>query len=212
MSRCPFAEQLPSPAPTSIRCDEIPDRSSPRSTPRSRVGALADAGLTLADVDGYFCDATRRASAPISMAEYLGLKRRATSTPPRSAARPTSCTSATPPRRSRRASAASRWSRWPGSPRSGGRACRRRQDVPATRPRRRSRAVRRHRAGLYALAARRHMHEFGTTSEQLAEIKVAAVAARPAQPERAAAASRSRSRRCSTRRWSPTRCTGSTAA
>jgi len=28
--------------------------------------------------------------------------------------------------------------------------------------------------GLYALAARRHMYEFGTTSEQLAEIKVAA--------------------------------------
>src|SRR3546814_11812017 len=28
--------------------------------------------------------------------------------------------------------------------------------------------------GGYALAARRHMHEFGTTSEQLAEIKVAA--------------------------------------
>ena len=27
---------------------------------------------------------------------------------------------------------------------------------------------------LYALAARRHMHEFGTTSEQLAEVKVAA--------------------------------------
>ena len=27
---------------------------------------------------------------------------------------------------------------------------------------------------MYALAARRHMHEFGTTSEQLAEIKVAA--------------------------------------
>lgn len=27
---------------------------------------------------------------------------------------------------------------------------------------------------MYALAARRHMHEFGTTSEQLAEVKVAA--------------------------------------
>ena len=27
--------------------------------------------------------------------------------------------------------------------------------------------------GGYALAAQRHMHEFGTTSEQLAEIKVA---------------------------------------
>src|SRR5690606_21614329 len=28
--------------------------------------------------------------------------------------------------------------------------------------------------GLYALVARRHMHEFGTTSAQLAEVKVAA--------------------------------------
>ena len=29
-------------------------------------------------------------------------------------------------------------------------------------------------AGLYAMAARRHMYEYGTTSEQLAEVKVAA--------------------------------------
>ena len=29
-------------------------------------------------------------------------------------------------------------------------------------------------AGIYALAARRHMHEFGTTAEQLAAVKVAA--------------------------------------
>ena len=41
-----------------------------------------------------------------------------------------------------------------------------------------------HRRSMYALAARRHMHEFGTTSAQLAAIKVAAVAARAVQPER----------------------------
>ena len=38
--------------------------------------------------------------------------------------------------------------------------------------------------GGYALAAARHMHEFGTTSEQLAEVKVAASTHASAQPAR----------------------------
>lgn len=43
---------------------------------------------------------------------------------------------------------------------------------PLARHDRPARAFRELAGGLYALAARRHMHEFGTTSEQLAEIAV----------------------------------------
>ena len=64
----------------------------------------------------------------------------------------------------------------------------------------------------YALAAQRHMHEFGTTSEQLAEIKVAASLHAQYNPHAFL------QRRChrrggrSTRRWSAPRCTAWTAA
>ena len=38
-------------------------------------GALQDAGLTLDDVDGYFCAGDAPGMGPISMADYLGLKK-----------------------------------------------------------------------------------------------------------------------------------------
>ena len=38
-------------------------------------GALADAGLTIDDVDGYFCGADAPGLGPVSMAEYLGLRK-----------------------------------------------------------------------------------------------------------------------------------------
>lgn len=38
------------------------------------LGALTDAGLTLADVDAYFCDSSAPGVGPISMIEYLGLQ------------------------------------------------------------------------------------------------------------------------------------------
>ncbi|HUS62202.1 MAG TPA: hypothetical protein VMY34_08390, partial [Acidimicrobiales bacterium] len=52
---------------------EIPDRTIAQIHREVAVGALADAGLTLADVDGYFCDSTAPGFGPVSMAEYLGL-------------------------------------------------------------------------------------------------------------------------------------------
>ena len=65
---------------------------------------------------------------------------------------------------------------------------------------------------LYAMAARRHMHEFGTTSEQLAEIAVAARAWALLNPVAFMhGAGRSRSTTCSTRRCSARRSTASTA-
>jgi acetyl-CoA C-acetyltransferase len=38
-------------------------------------GALQDAGLTLDDVDGYFCAGDAPGMGPVSMADYLGLKK-----------------------------------------------------------------------------------------------------------------------------------------
>ena len=78
----------------------LPDSTVPHVHAEVVTGALADAGLTLADVDGFFTDGTV-GFGPISMAEYLGLHVEAMRTPPRSADRRTSRTSATPRRRSR---------------------------------------------------------------------------------------------------------------
>src|SRR5687767_2163897 len=55
---------------------EIPDRTVAQIHREVALGALADAGLTLADVDAYFCDSTAPGFGPVSMAEYLGLAAR----------------------------------------------------------------------------------------------------------------------------------------
>ena len=52
---------------------EIPDRSSSQIQAEVAAGALADAGLALADVDGYFTDSAHGFGG-LSMADYLGLK------------------------------------------------------------------------------------------------------------------------------------------
>ena len=68
-------------------------------------GALEDAGLTKADVDGYFCAGDAPGLGPLSRWPTTWGSSSVTSTPPRRAAPPTSSTSGTPPRRSRPASA-----------------------------------------------------------------------------------------------------------
>lgn len=52
---------------------EIPDRSTSQIHAEVAAGALADAGLSFSDVDGYFCDSSA-GFGPVSMAEYLGLR------------------------------------------------------------------------------------------------------------------------------------------
>src|SRR5262249_34722479 len=57
------------------------DRSLPQLHADVMRGALADAGLTLADVDGYFCAGdipgwSAPGTGPFSIVEYLGLKLR----------------------------------------------------------------------------------------------------------------------------------------
>ena len=66
--------------------------------------------------------------------------------------------------------------------------------------------------GAYAMVAQRHMHEFGTTSEQLAEIAVGVREFACAQPAGPLPGSDRPSTTSSAAGWSPTRCTCSTAA
>ena len=52
---------------------KIPDRSVAQVHAEVAVGALADAGLTFDDVDGYFCAGDAPGFGALSMADYMGL-------------------------------------------------------------------------------------------------------------------------------------------
>jgi acetyl-CoA C-acetyltransferase len=148
-------------------------------------GALADAGLSKSDIDGYFCAGDAPGLGTTTVAEYLGLKLRHVDS--------TECGGSAPILHVAHAAEAIAAGRCnvalitlAGRPRAamaeaaaarsgGGKAplALKAPDPdapelafelpygPATQ-------------NLYAMVARRHMHEFGTTSEQLAWIKVAA--------------------------------------
>jgi acetyl-CoA C-acetyltransferase len=151
---------------------ELPNTSLTQIHAEVALGALADAGLGLADVDGYFCAGDAPGFGALSMADYLGLKLayvdstetggssylvhvgHAATAISEGKCRVALITLAGKPRT--------------GGQRPGGRG---RPEAPeysfenvfgTTVP------------SLYALAARRHMYQYGTTSEELAEIKVAA--------------------------------------
>jgi acetyl-CoA C-acetyltransferase len=151
---------------------KIPDKSVPQVHAEVALGALADAGLSLSDVDAYFCAGDAPGFGPLSMADYLGLKQlrymdstetggssylvhvgHAAAAIAAGKCRVALITLAGLPRSQRapRASAA------PSAPE----AAFEQPFGPTT-------------VSMYALAARRHMHEYGTTSAQLAAIKVAA--------------------------------------
>ena len=53
-----------------------PDKTVAQLHAEVALGALADAGLTRADVDGYFCAGDAPGPGPASMAEYLNLNLR----------------------------------------------------------------------------------------------------------------------------------------
>ena len=152
---------------------DIPDRSTAQVHADVALGALADAGLTLDDVDGYFCAADAPGFGALSMADYLGLKKlsyldstemggssyvahvghaaAAIATGKCSVAL---ITLAGRPRHERFMGGGARFA---SAPEAGFETLFGSNVVSS-----------------YALAAQRHMYEFGTTSEQLAEIKVAA--------------------------------------
>jgi acetyl-CoA C-acetyltransferase len=152
---------------------EIPDRTVAQIHQEVAAGALADAGLSFDDVDAYLCDSTAPGFGPVSMAEYLGLAPRyvdSTETGGSSyLAHVGHATAAIAAGKCRVALIS-----LAGRPRTGGAmpgGAQRIMDSPEAgfeqagifAP-----------VGNYALSASRHMHEFGTTSEQLAWIKVAA--------------------------------------
>ncbi len=53
-----------------------PDKTVAQLHAEVALGALADAGLTREDVDGYFCSGDAPGPGPASMAEYMNLKLR----------------------------------------------------------------------------------------------------------------------------------------
>ncbi|MCP3937509.1 MAG: thiolase domain-containing protein [Actinomycetia bacterium] len=150
----------------------LPDHTVPGIHFEVAAGALADAGMTFADVDGYFCAGDAPGFGGLSMAEHLGLTcRHIDSTETGGSSYLVHVQHAA------EAIAAGHCSvaliTLAGKPRTGG-----------AQPGGSARGASPESSfeglfGLnvvngYAMAARRHMHEFGTTSEQLAEIKVAA--------------------------------------
>jgi acetyl-CoA C-acetyltransferase len=152
---------------------EIPDRSIAQIHAEVAEGALTDAGLSLADVDAYFCAGDAPGFGPISMADYLGLHC--------SYADSTELGGSSYLAHVGHAAAAIGAGKCQvalitlaGKPRTGG--------VPpgeGSNPLDAPEAPFEQRYGMtsvagYALAAQRHMYEFGTTSADLAEIKVAA--------------------------------------
>jgi len=153
---------------------KAPDRSVAQLHAECARGALADAGLSRDDVDGYFCAGDAPGIGALSMADYLGLKLRHIDTTELGGASYVAHVA-----HACEAIAAGK--------------CRVALITLAGRPRSEGRSgtmVRSHPAdvpevsfeqpyglttvNMYAMAAMRHMHEYGTTSEQLAWIKVAA--------------------------------------
>ena len=148
----------------------IPDRSTSQIHAEVAAGAVADAGLSFSDVDAYFCDASA-GFGPISMADYMGLRCVHVDSTETGGSSPVVHVG-----HAAESIAAGKCQvaliTLAGRPRSaalGGRGGEPTPDLVFEGLFGMGGAV----TG-YALAAQRHMHEFGTTSEQLAHVKVAA--------------------------------------
>jgi acetyl-CoA C-acetyltransferase len=152
-----------------------PDKSVAQLHAEVARGALADAGLSKDDVDGYFCSGDAPGMGPTSLVEHLNLRTRHIDSTDIGGASYVSLVS-----HAAQAIAAGKCNvaliTLAGRPRSDGTAT-------GTTPRVRDPAQPdfqwEYPSGIanasgYAMCARRHMHEYGTTSEQLAWVKVAA--------------------------------------
>ena len=146
-----------------------PDKSTPQLHAECAAGALADAGLSLKDVDGYFCAGDAPGFGGMSMVDYLGLTvRHVDSTETGGSSYILHVSHAA------QAIAAGKCSvaliTLAGRPRSEpfGRQLGNAPEAPFEG------WVGQSTHNSYGMCAARHMHEYGTTSEQLAWIKVAA--------------------------------------
>jgi acetyl-CoA C-acetyltransferase len=156
---------------------KAPDKSVALLHAECAHEALADAGLSRDDVDGYFCAGDAPGMGPLAMADYLNLRLRHVDSTDTggssylvhvahaaSAIAAGQCnvaliTLAGRPRSEGMATGT--------VPRVGNSA---QPDLPWEFPAQPTTA------NMYAMCAKRHMHEFATTSEQLAWVKVAAAA------------------------------------
>ena len=153
---------------------KAPDKTIAQLHAECARGALADAGLTLSDVDGYFCAGDAPGLGANNMVDYLGLKvRHVDSTDTGGSAYLVHVAHAAQAIATGKCNVA--LITLAGRPRSEGSSgvaprfvTPTTPDVPWEMP------YGPVTVNMYALAAARHMHEFGTTSEQLAWIKVAA--------------------------------------
>jgi acetyl-CoA C-acetyltransferase len=151
---------------------ELPDLSVPQIHATVAAGALADAGLGFDDVDAYFCAGDAPGFGPLSMIEYMGLRCAyvdSTDTGGSSYLCHVGHAAAAIAAGKCRIALVTLG----GKPRTGGAAPGTRGGGGPESNFERSWGMGGPVAG-YALAAQRHMYEFGTTSEQLAEVKVAA--------------------------------------
>src|ERR1700692_3195835 len=152
-----------------------PDKTVAQLHAEVALGALGDAGLTRDDVDGYFCSGDAPGPGPASMAEYMNLKLRHMDS--------TEIGGASYIALAAHAAEAIALGKCDvalvtlaGRPRSEGMATgtapRQRDPNQPEAPWEAPYAITT--ANGYAMCAMRHMYEYGTTSEQLAWVKVAA--------------------------------------
>ncbi|MFC7474691.1 thiolase domain-containing protein [Dankookia sp. GCM10030260] len=150
------------------------DKSVAQLHAESALGALRDAGLTKQDVDGYFCAGDAPGLGPLAMADYMNLTLRHLDSTDVGG-----CSYLAHVAHAAEAIAAGKCSvaliTLAGRPRSEGHSGAvprvRGADAPDTQWEFPTGIAT---VNAYAMCAARHMYEFGTTSEQLAWIKVAA--------------------------------------
>jgi acetyl-CoA C-acetyltransferase len=153
---------------------KAPDKSVSQLHAECAKGAIEDAGLTKDDIDGYFCAGDAPGANVWSMANYMNLKLRHTDSTDMGG-----CSYLVHVAHAAAAIAAGKCNvalvtlaGRPNSEGSSGTQVRERgvnlPDAPFEMPY--SPVT----VNLYAMVAMRHMHEYGTTSEQLAWVKVAA--------------------------------------
>jgi acetyl-CoA C-acetyltransferase len=154
---------------------KAPDKSVALLHAECAAGALADAGLTKDDVDGYFCAGDAPGMGPLSMVDYMNLKVRHVDATDVGGSSYLLLVS-----HAAEAIAAGRCNvaliTLAGRPRSEGQATgtAARAGNPAQPDMMFEYPYSPTVVNMYAMCAQRHMYEFGTTSEQLAWIKVAA--------------------------------------
>ena len=150
---------------------DLPNHSVAQIHAECAIGALADAGLSIGDVDGYFSTG-QLGFGGVSLTEYLGLKPRyldATFVGGSSYIAHVGHAAAAIAAGKCKVALITQGAKVRGVLRGNKHTA----DTPEFPF---ETVYGETNAGIYALAARRHMHEYGTTAEQLAAVKVAAAA------------------------------------